>query len=110
MALELEDEKHEIAEESYKTKRAREKLRKQLEKEEAFVTPQALERTMIEIHRWIARRAPERVVLKSKTISLFDENQTPAKVSRRIEAFANKFGCPLETATPLSKRIIKKTN
>ena len=74
MALTL-DKKNQIAEESPKTRKAREKLKKQLEANDKKITPQALERKSIEIHRWIARHAQNRVILKSKSISLFDENQ-----------------------------------
>lgn len=76
--------KKELAAESLKTKRAREKLKKHLEEIEAKITPQALEKKAYEIHRWIARHAPHRVVLKNKNISLFDENKNTAAVSRRI--------------------------
>lgn len=50
------------------------------------ITPQAIERKTVEIHRWIARHAPQRVVLKTKTISLFDENKNTAIVSQKISS------------------------
>ena len=90
MAALLKDEKKELARESYKTKRAREKLKKKLEAIDLAVTEQALEQKTIEIHRWIARHAPYRVVLRTKNISLFDENQNTAKLSRRVEGIALK--------------------
>ena len=90
MAALLKDEKKEIAKESYKTKRAREKLKKKLEAIDLEVTEQALEQKTIEIHRWIARHAPYRVVLRTKNISLFDENQNTAKLSKRVEGIALK--------------------
>lgn len=77
-----------IAEESSKTRKAREKLKKQLDAVEKKITPQALERKTIEIHRWIARHAPHRVVLRTKAISLFDENQNAAKLSERVVGIA----------------------
>jgi len=73
-----------LAEESEKTKKAREKLKRRLMELEKKVTDQALERKNMEIHRWIARHAPQRVVLRTKTISLFDENKNTAEISRRI--------------------------
>lgn len=76
------------APESAKTKRAREKLKKQFEELEKKITPQALERKSHEIHRWIARHAHQRVVLRTKSISLFDENQNTAKLSERINNLA----------------------
>lgn len=81
----------EIAQESLKTRKAREKLKKQLENIEKKITPQALERKTIEIHRWIQRHASQRIVLKSKAISLFDENQNTAKLSQKIIALAEKL-------------------
>ena len=77
-----------IAQESDKTKKAREKLKKRLLELERKVTIQALERKNMEIHRWIARHAPQRVVLRTKNISLFDENKNTAEISSRISKVA----------------------
>jgi len=73
-----------LAEESDKTKKLREKLRKHFQLIDEQVTKQALERKISEIHRWIGRHASHRVVLKNKTIALFDENQNAAQMSQRI--------------------------
>lgn len=81
--------KKSLAEESEKTKRAREKLKRRLDTIEEKVTPQALEKKSIEIHRWIARHAPHRVVLRTKAISLFDENKNTAETSGRIAKLAS---------------------
>jgi hypothetical protein len=89
-----------IAEESVKLRKAREKLKKQLEAYDRKITPQALEKKTIEIHRWIARHASQRVVLKSKSISLFDENQNAATVSQRVSGLVNQ----------IQKEIIKTKN
>lgn len=80
-----------FAEESLKTRKAREKLRKELEEHQKQITPQALEKKVLEIHRWIARHASNRVVLKNKTISLFDGNQNAAKLSVRISQVAEQL-------------------
>ncbi len=85
-----------LAEESVKTKKAREKLRKRLLELERKVTTQALERKNMEIHRWIARHAPQRVVLRSKNISLFDENKNTAEISARISKVATQLKIELE--------------
>lgn len=74
-----------IAEESSKTKKAREKLKKQLARNGNKITPQALEEATQEIHRWTARHASQRIILKTKSISLFDENQNSIKPSRSIQ-------------------------
>jgi hypothetical protein len=79
------------AEESAKTRKAREKLKKQIDLFEKKITPQALEKKSIEIHRWIARHAHDRVVLKEKEISLFDENQNAAKLSDRLSSIVQQL-------------------
>lgn len=78
-----------FAEESEKTKRARSKLLKKLEAIETAVTPQALKEKTIEIHRRIARHAASRIVLRTKAISLFDENKNPAATSQRVDRVAS---------------------
>lgn len=83
--------KKQLAEESEKTKKARQKLKKRWEDIDAKMTPQALERMSLEIHRWIARHAPHRVVLRTKAISLFDENKTTAKTSEKINKVAQSL-------------------
>jgi hypothetical protein len=97
----VQTQKRPIAKESQKTRRAREKLKKRFVEHDEAITEQALEQKTIEIHRWIARQAAQRVVLRSKNISLFDENQNTAKLSRRIEELAAKvsshFSSPSST-------------
>ncbi|MES2198831.1 MAG: hypothetical protein V4489_01505 [Chlamydiota bacterium] len=73
-----------IAEESAQTKKAREKIQKKLEKLEKKITAEALKKKVLEIHKWIAKNAGDRVVLRNKTISLFDSNQNTAQTSRKI--------------------------
>jgi hypothetical protein len=80
-----------LAEESHKTRKAREKLRRRLTELDTCITPQALKEKNIEIHRWIARHASQRVPLKEKSISLFDENQNAAKLSKRISKLAEQL-------------------
>ena len=80
-----------VAEESPKTQRAREKLRKQLEAEQQKITAKALAKKSDEIHRWIARYAHQRIPLKSKAISLFDGNQNTVNQSLRISKLAQQL-------------------
>lgn len=75
-----------IAEESPKTRRVREKLKKHFEKIDKQVTQQELSRKISEIHRWISRHAPQRVGIKAKSFSLFDENKNTAQISQKIAA------------------------
>lgn len=83
--------KKQIAEESHKTRKAREKLRQKLLEIDAKITPEALQEKTMEMHRWIARHASNRITLKEKSISLFDENQNAAKLSQRIAKIAQKL-------------------
>lgn len=80
-----------IAEESHKTRKAREKLKRHLDEVEKQITPQALEKKTLEIHQWIARHARHRVVLRLKAISLFDENQNAARLSHRVTSIAEQI-------------------
>ena len=84
------------ASESIKTKKAREKLQKQWADLEKKVTPEALHETTEEIHRWIARHANQRVHLRDKNISLFDENQNAAKISQRVRTIAQKLNAEMQ--------------
>lgn len=80
-----------LAVESKKTQKSREKLKKQLEALDRKITPQALKKKSIEIHRWIDRHAHQRIILKSKSICLFDENQNTAELSQRIARLAEQL-------------------
>lgn len=91
MTFSDKEKKKQIAEESPKTQKAREKLKRQFDAFDRKVTPQALEKKMIEIQRWISRHASHRVALKSKSISLFDENQNTADLSIRISQLADQI-------------------
>lgn len=104
------DKKKNFADESPKTKRAREKLKKQLEAVEKKITPQALEKKTIEIHRWIARHAHQRVILRSKAISLFDENQNAAKLSHRVSSLAEQIRIDIHETSDLSTRKVHPLN
>lgn len=73
-----------IAKESLKTKKIREKVEKHFAILEREVAPNALKQKLTEIQRWIAHHASGRVILRSKSISLFDENKNTAKLSQRI--------------------------
>ncbi len=103
-----------IAEESQKTRKAREKLKRQLDALEKKVTPQALEKKAIEIQRWIARHASNRVALKGKSISLFDENQNAAELSQRVSQLADQIKTDFsqnsseETMSKLKKLVAKE--
>ena len=72
-----------MAKESQLVKRARDKLKKKFEEADKLITPEALKKVSQEIHRWISTHIKNRVNLKDKNISLFDENQNVANVSSK---------------------------
>ena len=79
-----------VAEESEKTKKARAKLKDKLEKTEKKIKGEGLEQKSQEIAQWIERHSHDRVAVK-KDISLFDQNQNSAKMSRSIEKMAEEL-------------------
>lgn len=83
--------KKQVAEESLKTKKAREKLMKRFKEMDSKISKEALDKKSIEIHRWISRHADRRITLRDKTISLFDENENAAKISQKILKIAEKL-------------------
>ena len=85
------ENKRRIAPESLKTKKAREKLRKQWEKRDLLITASALANTVEKIHEWIAVNATQRIVLKEKAIRLFDQNQNAALLSRKVQELAKRL-------------------
>jgi uncharacterized protein (DUF2132 family) len=89
-------ETEQLAKESQKTKRAREKLQRKFLEVDKKITSSALEKKTLEIHQWIARHASQRVILKTKSISLFDENQNAAINSSIIHILAKKIQNELE--------------
>lgn len=93
------EKRNRIAPESTKTKRAREKLRKQWEAQESQITESALADTIDKIHKWIASNAVNRVRLKEKDIRLFDQNQNAAKLSQKVQLFAKRLYEDLEGAS-----------
>jgi hypothetical protein len=84
------------AKESKQVEKARRKLKMQIQEEHQLVTETALQGVSEEIKNWISRHAQERVRLKQKDISLFDENQHPAKVhSRYIKHLLHELALPI---------------
>lgn len=103
-----------FAQESDKTKRAREKLRNRLDLLEKKITEKDLQRAIVDIHERISLYASDRVPLREKSIALFDNNQHPAKSSAKVAKFAQKihensttFLQSQETANNLHNRSIE---
>ncbi len=72
------------AKESPHVLKARQKLKQQIENEGKQLTGHALEKIRKTMRHWIERHAPERVDLKAKLVTLFDENRHSAKVENRF--------------------------
>ena len=80
-----------LVEESPKTKKIREKLKKHFSVIDQSISSQALRKKSLEIHRWIARNALNRVILRSKSISLFDENKNTAQYSQKVSTIIDRL-------------------
>lgn len=76
-----------IEPESPQVRRAREKLTKQLGKQDAQITEEALKKTTDKMSSWIAAHAVNRVSLPQKGLGMFDGNKHPAPVSDRVDCF-----------------------
>lgn len=98
-------EKKAVAQESAKTRKTREKLKKRLDALDKKITPQALKEKVIEIHRWIALNAGHRVLLRTKEISLFDENQNTADVSRKVSGIVGQVQKEIDDSYALRKEV-----
>lgn len=67
------------AKESIQVRKAREKIKKQLAKNNEAIQPDSIHEMSLIIKRQIARHSNERISLKNREIVMFDENQHPAK-------------------------------
>lgn len=72
------------AKESRQIQKARKKIKKQLAEAEKRINPEALKSMSRLIQRQIARHSSERINLKKRQITLFDENQHSAKTESRF--------------------------
>ena len=93
------DEK-ELVEESERTKKAREKLKRKLDDLEKRISPHSLEKKIEEIHQWISRNQEHRVRLKKDSFSLFDENKSSADLSTRLQNLFHNLSESNEDLSP----------
>jgi hypothetical protein len=77
--------------ESEKTLKIRKKIQDKIKREEEGITPEALQKKIVEMHQWIAHRAHTRTPLLEKSISLFDENENSARLSKKISRIMNQI-------------------
>lgn len=105
--LEEEEKMKQIAEESAATRKVREKIQKKIDKLEKKITPDAIKKKIREMHKWIAKHAGQRVILRTKSISLFDGNQHAAQMSRKAIVLAEQL--KKETKSTIeSQQLLKK--
>jgi hypothetical protein len=98
----------EKAQESDQIKRIRDKLERQVEKETALFTPEALAVAQDKIYRWLERNSRERINLRERNIamySLFDKNEHSAKTS---STFVNKLKSQLTASISEEKAEIER--
>ncbi|MEX1012679.1 MAG: hypothetical protein WDZ27_03200 [Waddliaceae bacterium] len=94
------------AKESKAIQKARQKLKKQFDEENRLINEKALSRMRQAIEIYIKRHADERISLKSKEISLFDENKHPAKVkSQYVLHLIHDLKHEIEEGRELNKRV-----
>lgn len=96
------------AKESKQIEKARKKLKLQIQEEHKLATDAALQKVSQDIKNWISRHSQERVALKQKDISLFDENRHPAKIhSRYVKHLLQELAQPIppKTENSLDGRI-----
>lgn len=89
------------AKESKQVEKARKKLKLQIQTEHELLTATALQKVSQDIKTWISRHAQDRIKLKQKDISLFDENQHSEKIhSRYVKHLLEELARP---ASPVSE-------
>lgn len=72
------------AKESPQVQKARKKIKQQLAAAEKRINDEALKEMRLLIQRQIARHHSERIDLKTKMVTLFDENAHPAKTESKF--------------------------
>lgn len=85
------------AQESAQIQKARAKIKRQLEAAEKRFNADTLARMSLLIQKQLARHQTERVNLKKRQVTLFDENQHPAKAKN---SFVMNLLRQLEQETP----------
>jgi hypothetical protein len=100
------------AKESAQILKARKKLLQQIADENKHVTAQALDKIRKSIHHWISRHADDRINLKSKEITLFDENRHSAKPQNRfiLNLLQNLKDTSKQKSKKLTGRIVSQSN
>jgi hypothetical protein len=72
------------AKESPSIQRVRRKIKQQMSTENRKINETALKKMKILIQKWIERHSHERIPLREKFFTLFDENQNSAKIQNQF--------------------------
>ncbi len=100
--------------ESYQIQKARKKLIKQMEKEKELINDRAISQMKRAIQIRFSRHQGERIELKDRPITQFDENTNPAKTKSKFVTDMISSLKQEKEETPTSKtlagRINKKTS
>src|SRR5262249_44866292 len=99
------------AKESAQISKARRKLLQQMAEENKHITTQALEQIRKSMHYWIARHSGERINLKAKEITIFDENRHSAQPQNRfiLDLLQHLQGLPTKRSARKLKGRIKSS-
>lgn len=99
------------ARESAQIEKARRKLKRHLEDAEKRFNADALAKMMLLNQKQLERHKPLRINLKSRQVTLFDENQHPAKTkSTFVKHLLDQLEKPKTTKQPLEGRITLPEN
>jgi hypothetical protein len=90
MATRLDNDKK-TAQESEKTKKAREKLKNRLKKIDSMVTSQAIDEKKDQISDWISRHSWSRDSVTKDDLGLFDQNRNPAPLSKKAQGMKDRL-------------------
>ncbi|MBU6149120.1 MAG: hypothetical protein KGQ54_02880 [Verrucomicrobia bacterium] len=90
MATRLDNDKK-TAQESEKTKKAREKLKNRLKKIDSMVTSQAIDEKKDQISDWISRHSWSRDSVTKDDLGLFDQNRNPAPLSKKTQGMKDRL-------------------
>ena len=90
------------ANESRAVQKVRKKLEKIIEEEHKAITPDSLREMSKTIQKWINRHQELRINLQEKTITLFNENTSPAQVRSK---FVGQLFKQLKTDLDRSKEL-----
>ncbi len=90
MATRVDNDK-DTAQESEKTKKAREKLKSRLKKIDTMVTSQAIDEKKDQIADWISRHSWSRDAVSRDDLGLFDQNRNPAPLSKKTQGMKERL-------------------